>query len=70
MTFDRRKFLSRLIALPALGAGPILAATPNAPKPKQIALLGYGGPFDQVTKKYVADPFTAATGIPVTIRGG
>lgn len=70
MTLDRRRFLSRLAALPAFTAGPTFSALAQAPKPRQIALLGYGGPFDAVTKKYVADPFTAATGIPVTIRGG
>jgi putative spermidine/putrescine transport system substrate-binding protein len=68
MTFDRRKFLS-LATLSALEATSPMAAA-QAPKPRQITLLGYGGPFDVVTKKYVADPFTAATGIPVTIRGG
>lgn len=69
MKFDRRTFLSRLAAVSAVGATSPMAIA-QAPKPRQIALLGYGGPFDVVTKKYVADPFTAATGIPVTIRGG
>jgi putative spermidine/putrescine transport system substrate-binding protein len=68
MSMDRRSFLAGLAALPALTATRGFAA--NTPKPERITLLGYGGPFDQVTKKYVADPFTAATGIPVTIRGG
>jgi len=68
MTLDRRRFLGGLAALPALSAVRGFAA--DAPKPERITLLGYGGPFDQVTKKYVADPFTAATGIPVIIRGG
>lgn len=70
MTIDRRKFLSRLAALSAIGAAPSVAMAADGEKPKQITLLGYGGPFDRVTKKYVADPFTAATGIPVVIRGG
>jgi putative spermidine/putrescine transport system substrate-binding protein len=77
MTFDRRTFLSTLAALPLVGtrtgsaqAAPTPAELAKTPKPEQITLLGYGGPFDVVTKKYVAEPFTAATGIPVTIRGG
>ncbi len=70
MTIDRRKFLSQLAALSAVGAAPSFATAADSEKPKQITLLGYGGPFDRVTKKYVADPFTAATGIPVVIRGG
>ncbi|MHB8496118.1 MAG: ABC transporter substrate-binding protein [Casimicrobiaceae bacterium] len=70
MTIDRRKFLSRLAVLSATGAAPSIGAAADSQKPKQITVLGYGGPFDRVTKKYVADPFTAATGIPVIIRGG
>jgi len=70
MTLNRRRFLSRIMALSAIGTAPVFSAASNLPKPKQITLLGYGGPFDQVTKKYVADSFTAATGIPVIIRGG
>jgi putative spermidine/putrescine transport system substrate-binding protein len=77
MSFDRRSFLSSLAAFPLLTSGvasvhaaPTAAELAKTPKPAQLTLLGYGGPFDVVTKKYVADPFTAATGIPVTIRGG
>lgn len=39
-------------------------------KPSQLVLLSYGGPWDELTQKHVADPFTEETGIEVVIRPG
>ena len=69
---DRRSFLTMLGAAASIGgaAAPSSADAQGAAPPSSITLLGFGGPFDEVTKKYVAEPFTKATGIPVIIRGG
>lgn len=64
MTYICRFILAAVLTLTTL----IPAA--NAATSKKIVLLSYGGPWDQLTQKYVADPFTKETGIPVIIRPG
>lgn len=39
-------------------------------KPQELVLLSYGGPWDDLTAQYVAEPFTQATGIEVVIMPG